>query len=202
MKNDDKNKEDKNSKNNFLKKSAFYETNLKLNQYYENKSMIYNNNNLESNEQNDDRQNNIDSKYYFKDSNSKVNNSVMSSMKRDKITDEGFSIFNSQIYDCNYQNNSNQDIMEYKKAERMNEEIMEKKEKLKEKINNCINVIQGKNYYNKYEYYYKDKDKNKKLIEELGGLKENLELINDEKDFKKIKNSYEMLKKKINEYNI
>ncbi len=202
MKNDDKNKEDKNNKNNFLKKSAIHDTSLNLKNIYEKKSMIYNNNNLESNEQNDDRQYNIDSKYYCKGSNSKVNDSVVSSVKRDKTTDEGFSLFNSQIYNYNYQNNSNQDIMEYKKAERMNEEIMEKKEKLKEKINNCINVIQGKNYYNKYEYYYKDKDKNKKLIEEFKKLKENLELINDENDFKKIKNSYEMLKKKINDYNI
>ena len=124
MKYDDKMKdnikENKNSKNDYLKKSTFYGTNLKLNQYYENDSnpIKIDGNLLESNEQNDFRKFNQELnllKQHFDEFRSKVYNFCLSSNIIDNISNSDFIMsFTFDINNLNYKKNTTQDILELK----------------------------------------------------------------------------------------
>ena len=124
MKYDDKMKdnikENKNSKNDYLKKSTFYGTNLKLNQYYENDSnpIKIDGKLLESNEQNDFRKFNQELnllKQHFDEFRSKVYNFCLSSNIIDNISNSDFIMsFTFDINNLNYNKNTTQDILELK----------------------------------------------------------------------------------------
>ena len=124
MKYDDKMKgnikENKYSKKDNLKKSAFYGTNLKLNQYYENDSnpIKIDGNLLESNEQNDFRKFNQELnllKQHFDEFRSKVYNFCLSSNIIDNISNSDFIMsFTFDINNLNYKKNTTQDILELK----------------------------------------------------------------------------------------
>ena len=124
MKYDDKMKgnikENKYSKKDNLKKSAFYETNLKLNQYYENDSnpIKIDGKLLESNEQNHFRKFNEELnllKQHFDDFRSKVYNFALSSNIIDNISNSDFIMsFTFDINNLNYNKNTTQDILELK----------------------------------------------------------------------------------------
>ena len=124
MKYDDKMKgnikENKYSKKDNLKKSAFYGTNLKLNQYYENFSnpIKIDGKLLESNEQNDFRKFNQELnllKQHFDEFRSKVYNFCLSSNIIDNISNSDFIMsFTFDINNLNYKKNTTQDILELK----------------------------------------------------------------------------------------